>query len=415
MNYFLSASFMLFLALIFLAVNVFLMDIRPKLKYVFCCYIIIAALTMLFRIYASFPLDKISERGLWFWYSFTTFVNSFLPSMTLHFILVISGRGQKYNNKILSVSFGLSLLFGFVSLHKDTLISGFSLSEFGYVQVRSVSRWMVAYGVFSSLALFTAIVLCIDWYRNAKSELEKKQAKFLTAGNTLIFLSGYIIYACLGGGSFKYNHFMGTVLQTLILSVYSLAVFRYRLLDTRDIAAKNIIKNMSEIFILSDNKDDSLVEVNQAAVKILGYPQQELLKKKLKDIVFINANMLECTICGYESKENISGQCEGYLKTSSGKRIPVEFNVSCVRVEKIGFSGAVIVASDVSEILGYIERQKEKNREMSSTFAELKKKRDFMERFQKITGKRDDQKQKLLKELENIKAESVKARLHGDV
>ena len=224
MNYFLSASFMLFLALIFLAVNVFLMDIRPKLKYVFCCYIIIAALTMLFRIYASFPLDKISERGLWFWYSFTTFVNSFLPSMTLHFILVISGRGQKYNNKILSVSFGLSLLFGFVSLHKDTLISGFSLSEFGYVQVRSVSRWMVAYGVFSSLALFTAIVLCIDWYRNAKSELEKKQAKFLTAGNTLIFLSGYIIYACLGGGSFKYNHFMGTVLQTLILSVYSLAV-----------------------------------------------------------------------------------------------------------------------------------------------------------------------------------------------
>ncbi|OGF47211.1 MAG: hypothetical protein A2231_04850 [Candidatus Firestonebacteria bacterium RIFOXYA2_FULL_40_8] len=140
---------------------------------------------------------------------------------------------------------------------------------------------------------------------------------------------------------------------------------------------------------------------------MLGYAENDILEKKVKDIVFLNTNPLECSLTGYESKDNASGQYEGYLRTINGKRIPVEFNFSGVKVDKMGFLGTVIVANDVSEILGYIERQKDKNREINITYAELKKKRDFMKRFQKITGERDEQKQKLKRELAGLKIKTV--------
>ena len=226
----------------------------------------------------------------------------------------------------------------------------------------------------------------------------------MLAGNTLIFICAFTIYGYLGGNRYKYSHLMGSILQTLILAVYSYAIFRYRLLeDSRIIAARNIIKNMSEVFILADNKDDSIIEVNEAAVKLLGLPEKTLLRKKAKDILFIEKDPPPVLTASSAADVNKAGQYEGYLRTGRGERIPVEFNVSAVNVEKIGFSGSVIVANDVSEMLGFIERQKQKNKEMNITYTELKKKRDFMKRFQNITGKRSEHKQKLLEELKGLK------------
>ena len=405
MNYFSSIIFMLFTALLALGASVLIMNIRPKLKYVFAMYIFATALTLLFRIYASLPAGQVTAKGLWFWYSASSFINSFLPFLTIHFVLVMSGRGKKYNNLFLFPALFLSLLLGVISLQKGTLVSGFRLEEFGYAQVRSGGAfWIVLYSAYSSIAYLAAIFLCFDWYRNAKSELEERQSQFMLAGNTLIFICAFTIYGYLGGNRYKYSHLMGSILQTLILAVYSYAIFRYRLLeDSRIIAARNIIKNMSEVFILADNKDDSIIEVNEAAVKLLGLPEKTLLRKKAKDILFIEKDPPPVLTASSAADVNKAGQYEGYLRTGRGERIPVEFNVSAVNVEKIGFSGSVIVANDVSEMLGFIERQKQKNKEMNITYTELKKKRDFMKRFQNITGKRSEHKQKLLEELKGLK------------
>lgn len=223
-----------------------------------------------------------------------------------------------------------------------------------------------------------------------------------------MFICSFIIHGYLGGSKNNYTHLLGPLLQMLILIIYSYAIFRYRLLeDSKIIAARNVIRNMSEVFVLADNRDDSIVEVNRAAIELLEYSEEELLEKKVLDIFYIGKSISGFEDSNFGHSAESAGQYEGYLRTKRGKRIPVEFNISNEKVEKIGFSGSVIVANDVSEMLGFIERQKERNNAMNVTYAELKKKRDFLKRFQDVAGERGEQKQDLVKELEKLKTAST--------
>lgn len=401
MNYFCGLLVLVFVALVFLGFKVYFQNRKAVAYRIFAIYSIMTAVTLVFRIYASFDPAGISEKILWATYLAANYANMGSLFVMVHFILSLSGVGKKYIKFIFILMFIPVLVFLIAVSFEGTFARGFSLGVMGYSVVYVKGAWSNAFSIFSSVVYLSIIIICSLWYRNAKDFLERRQAGFILLTNIFIFSLGAYVYGFLTRTDYKYIPFVSSGLQISMLLLYAYAFMNYRLLhQPKDIAAKNVIMNMDELFFLVDARDNSIIEVNISGRKAVGLKRKEIVGKSIAGFIGLEGDLIRHLV-EPERMERIK-YMKSFLITASGRRVPVEISISPVMEKEEGFRGYILVVNDVSEMLSFIEKQRIKNVELKNTYDDVQKQRVFLERFRQLTWERNERKNELIRELESF-------------
>jgi PAS domain S-box-containing protein len=97
----------------------------------------------------------------------------------------------------------------------------------------------------------------------------------------------------------------------------------------------------SRDYVLLTNKKGGLIYANEAAAKLLGYSQNELLKMKVKDID-LNASKNAWSISWNELKKQGSVTFESLHRTQSGEVIDVEITLNYLEYNNKEYSCAIV-------------------------------------------------------------------------
>ncbi len=126
---------------------------------------------------------------------------------------------------------------------------------------------------------------------------------------------------------------------------------RDELLRAKDFT-DNILRSMVEILIVVNPKG-KIISINPAAVKVLGYTEQELIEKDV-DMIFTDPTNDEqkefrSKIADELVKTGFVTEYEMKYKTKDGSMIPVVFSASVMRDKRGRLEGIVGIARDITE------------------------------------------------------------------
>lgn len=114
---------------------------------------------------------------------------------------------------------------------------------------------------------------------------------------------------------------------------------------------ENIIRSMKNVLIVSDAHGEIRI-VNEAASRIFGYPQDELVGKKIEEILAPGERekkVIQRSLYPHTASEGVLDM-ESVFVTRSGDRIPMTFSCSPLKDDDENIIGTVIVAQDLSNI-----------------------------------------------------------------
>ncbi|MGR3318695.1 MAG: response regulator [Candidatus Anammoxibacter sp.] len=137
----------------------------------------------------------------------------------------------------------------------------------------------------------------------------------------------------------------------------------------------NIIKSMLDTLIVLD-LDLTIKSANQAALKLLGYSEDELIGKSAR-IIFTEESSTMSVINDLITK-NINS-IENTYRSKDNRKIPVLFSSSLMRNDKGNVQGIICVALDITERKKAEEEIKRKNEELKDTNEEIQAQSEELE------------------------------------
>ena len=112
-------------------------------------------------------------------------------------------------------------------------------------------------------------------------------------------------------------------------------------------AAPNIIDAMTDAFLLVD-PDGAIVNLNQAALELLGYKENELQGRAVKNILLdenAKNELMTQTIRG-----KLEASFETRFLTKQGRTVPASIATSVLKDNRGEAAGVVIIARDISRL-----------------------------------------------------------------
>lgn len=184
----------------------------------------------------------------------------------------------------------------------------------------------------------------LSYFRN-EEYIEKQRAKFVFIGLCIPAVVGSFTDGIFPLLKISVPEFSITVL-TLAFIFIQYGIWKYKLFVlTPAVAAGDIVAAMSNVLFLV-KEDQTISLVNQAAVHLLGYSEDELVGKPLKSIFAERKwnNILQ----GKDVRDFIVNE-ETTLMTKDGRIIPVLLSISVIRDKDGNERGFVCVGSDLSD------------------------------------------------------------------
>ncbi|MBN1689017.1 MAG: PAS domain S-box protein [Candidatus Omnitrophica bacterium] len=121
---------------------------------------------------------------------------------------------------------------------------------------------------------------------------------------------------------------------------------REQLIESKEFA-ENVIRSMIDTLIVLD-RDRKITRVNQAACRLLGYQEKELIGQPMS---LVGGNDFLAAEGGFEALifETAISQVEKIYHRKDGKEVPVFLSASAMRNNKHEVEGFVLVAQDMTE------------------------------------------------------------------
>ncbi|MCX6744404.1 MAG: PAS domain S-box protein [Candidatus Parcubacteria bacterium] len=160
-----------------------------------------------------------------------------------------------------------------------------------------------------------------------------------------------------------------TALTTCTALIIAYAIIKYKLMDiTPAVAADTIVETLADsLFVLGTDKKIQLV--NQATCSLLGYKKNDLIGQPVQSI-FVNQTFFsEDTFNELIDNDRILSSKMSYLSKSKTE-IPISLNTAVIRNRGGQFLGIVGIARDITD--------------QENAYAELNKKNNELERFNKV-------------------------------
>ena len=234
-------------------------------------------------------LTSTSPSSILFWFRILIVAYLFLSITWLFFVILFTGRVQWISLRTIIVIGAIPILLAGILLMTLPKMDPVWMNTIG-----SVTGWARACGLYGYLfALyifsieFVSVGLLIQMISNNHSYF-RNMALFLCVGTVMVILAGFLEF----GGS---NPFAPVSIVQLFKIVHSLmafiGVFIYRggrfLPVARDIAFKNI---QDGLLVLDRN--DNIVDLNPAAMRILGQPDNKMIGKPISLVWKQGADLL---------------------------------------------------------------------------------------------------------------------------
>ena len=155
---------------------------------------------------------------------------------------------------------------------------------------------------------------------------------------------------------------------------------------------ENIIRSMKNVLIVSDRQGMIRI-VNESASKVFGYPRDELVGRKIEEILApeerSKKNIQRC-LHPRSASEGVLDM-ESVFMTRSGEHIPMTFSCSPLKDDEENIVGAVIVAQDLSNIKKLVHdadtaarAYRKKATELEKALTDLKQLQDHLIQSEKL-------------------------------
>jgi len=318
-------------------VFIFALDSRSWLhRLFFLLSLVLSALSFLEFAYRQSQTLEIAQ----FWMRATFFWPLEIP-LLVHFVLVFC-QSKLLRTKVwfLLLLYGPALMIIAVDLITSRYSGGVIWSPWGWTYGIPQDRLMwYLVGIWSNLLALSAPLFCLGAYLRLRRQPgpRKDQALTLFLGLLIPILAGVICNGFLPEIGVRIPEVTFSSM-TLGLLVMGYGIWRYglfRLTPAR--AAEEILSTMSNFLFLVD-REKQIVAANQAALRILGYSETELV-----------GQLAGLILPEYVPQEEEGPGRETVIRRKDGLRIPVLLATSPILQQQSGQIGWVCVGSDIRE------------------------------------------------------------------
>lgn len=208
-----------------------------------------------------------------------------LPVLLFLFALVYTGQGNwvtMRNIVLLSVVPALIVLLVWTNSWHHFIYTSAQVVEVNGIRLLQAGRgfayWInIAYGYF----LVVAAVFLFARYFLTTTSFYQWQIAFILLGIAVSWV-GDILYVFLLRGQGGLD--LAPVMFAVSGMVMAVGLFRYRLLDLMPVARSKLVETMQNAWIVLDAQN-RLVDLNPAALTILGQPKRQLIGSKIEDVL----------------------------------------------------------------------------------------------------------------------------------
>ena len=369
MNFFAFSS--LLAATVTFALGVFVLsnDSGKAINRIFFLY----CLTGSFWTFSEFGYRQAeSYKVALFWFRASAISLPVLP-LQLHFVLYFTERRKLYKNIfVYAILYIPPLIFGLVDLLNENL---FDLERvpWGWTYVPIPSQATYLFDYWFSIGLLLAFALSFYHFIQTKDFPAKNSAAFVMLAIGAIVVLAYLsepggILPNLGIVVPELTSY-GFLIACLLLTY---AIWKWELFDISSLtAAENIIETMSDALFLLDG-NGSIVQVNQAALDLLGFREQELHNRPIEKFIapgsinqyhVVFSELLSSSSAFIDKEIDFLGKNESI--------IPISLSASVVLDKSGSRKGIVFAGRDLIE-RKYVEAQIRKSlREKETLLKEI--------------------------------------------
>jgi PAS domain S-box-containing protein len=282
-----------------------------------------------------------------FWLQIS-FLWPFVPALMLNIALIFRAKFEFHKNKILYLLIYIpAIIISGIGVGTNLLTNGAVLMYYGWTyNIPSDASFFVLMSFWTILYALTAVMIFFSYYKNSKSGMERKQAKYIFIGlyiPLILSLVSDIIIPLF----WQRIPEMTMTLITIGLAIIAYGMWKYQFpLLSPSMNADTIINTMSNILIILDHKY-RIVKINPATSHILGYLEEELYQENIVDILEDGEKELlkeHKTISNPQSGVN---NIEVIFKTRDKKLAPVLLSVSSLIVREDQPPGILCIGSDL--------------------------------------------------------------------
>ena len=358
-----------FLILIFLGCFVLYRDSRNLLNQLFFTYCLVGCYGafMEYSIIESQSIERVN-----FWLHQYTLIWPYLLSLQIHFVLLFIEKKTLARNKIsLAVIYAPAIMFS---------LAGFVVDEFKRTPVLETWGWalmapansIIVYvaNFYISCIAMLAILLSLHYAIKKRHDPKKlRQSIYVVIG---LFMT--MVWSILTAGVLPD---LGIATPSLVSTgsflgaiFFGYAVVKHGLFVlTPKTAAEGIITTMNDSLFLVDTNNKIQV-VNHAALRILGYNENDLIDQPLRKCLDQSLCDKENTILdGTLMDSGFVSDVETNFKAKTGDSIPISLSASLMKNRKGTPLGTIYVGRDISERKAAEEALVASNRQLKEAIA----------------------------------------------
>jgi PAS domain S-box-containing protein len=262
--------------------------------------------------------------------------------------LVFTEKRHLLRSRILYVAFVVLPLFFIILQWSNVLIADYVRQPYGWGVVWARSIWVYLFYVYLAVFLLPTVFMLARYAYHEEDPTKKKQARIIYITAATSFALGSVVDLLLPTLNIHVIPNIANILAFVWAGGLFHVIIRYKFLVlTPTAVADDILSTMNEALVLL-NPDGEVVSTNQAALKLLGYSENELKGKNL-DMIFaderIARNVMDEVVLKRRAKNY---DCA--LKARDGNNIGVMLSCSLIQQDE-KLSGVVCVARDVREQL----------------------------------------------------------------
>ncbi len=269
---------------------------------------------------------------------------AYIPPAVLYFVHAFptaspSRRELLWVPMLFVGAFALSLVIS----HTNYIIDGVVLNSWGYSAVRAKGFGLLA-AYFCTLLAYGVITMLRKARRLGYPH--KVSAEYVSIGITIPMVAGSLTHLVFP--QYGIDVIPIASLSTLAISVLvgRQAVKYQRRQGIQSIPDNEILDSLSDAVFVVD-EEATILSVNRAMVRMLGYSEEELLDRPLESIIDEEQTIF---MAGWTLDEHgLKDQSLTWL-TKSGEKIPVSLTTSPLRPRTGSFSGFVGVARDTRTV-----------------------------------------------------------------
>ncbi len=283
MNVFSLLSFLSFAICAYLAVHVLRLDVRSRTNQTF---VGLCASMGIWSFAYTFVYPEHNDEVRWFWYRMSGIGWTTFAAFALHFFLTITDtRSVTRRPWLVALLYAPAVAF-LIRLWTGTLlVEGFVSGPLGTLEVQVAGTpWHTAYSTFYLAYMVVGLGLVWLHGRRSNSPQQRRQARVIVLSGAASTLLGTLTNVALPTFGIHIVPAIAPMIILIWLFAISYSIARYRLMaPTLEVAVGEIISKIKDIIILTDGQG-RVVQANEQATDLLGFPGQQLALRKVYDL-----------------------------------------------------------------------------------------------------------------------------------